>query len=1134
MLKFYLKVILIVCCSTAYAQETFILQKNKKIPVLKDSIYLEKNSINPSFFELKNAQNQILDTSYYHIDFQKSLLILKPKFQKSTDSIQVSYQKWPDFLTKKYAYFDDNRIVKNEYGDQLYKSKDDQLTPFKPLDGLNTSGSISRGLTIGNNQTSVVNSNLDLQIIGKIAQNISLKASIQDSNIPLKNDGYSQRLNEFDQIFIELQAPQWQVRAGDLFLENRQSTFLNFNKKLQGVSTQITTHSQDAKTNIYASAAVVRGQYAKSNFVGQEGNQGPYKLRGSNDELYVLVIAGSERVFVNGILLERGENKQYVIDYNAGEIRFTALYPINSEMRIAVEYQYTNQNFTRFVAYSGVQHEAKKWQLSSFIYSENDVKNQPLMQNLSADQVSYLVAAGDNPNLMVAPSAFLDTYSNNKILYKKVIQNNETIFEYSNNSTDELYQVKFLLVGNNQGHYRLGSANAIGKIYQYVAPIGGILQGNYEPIVKLVAPIKLQMATVFGKYNPNDKTNISFEVAVSQHDQNLFSNLDDANNIGLASKWHLKQRLISKKWQLDALANFDIIQQHFKPIERVLSIEFNRDWSLPTVGGEQQYWVLGLQATHPQKGLLQYQYENLAFGSSFSGNKHLFLAQMRHQKWHIFQQTSYLQSHSTEANTLFFKNDSKITYTIQQNRFGLTSKSENNQQRLWNTNTLSALSQRFNAFSGFVSRGDSTKVFVELGFQKRFNDSLQQGILKRVNQSTTYYIKSKLIQNQTQQLSFYLNHRTLAFENILQKKETAINSRILYNGTFLNQLIQNTFGYETQSGSVPQQEFTYIEVPPGQGVYAWNDYNQNGIQELQEFETAPFPDQAKYVRVFLPNQIFVKTHQNKLTENLIINPSVWQNKFGSQSIWTRFYNHTNLLAERKILQLSDHFDLNPFGNSNQALSINTHLRNALYYNRGKQQHAITYTFLKSNIKNWLSVGSVENQNQLHQLQYEHLIQKSWLAAFQVKSSIVEVSSENYTSRNYKIKSFDLMPSLRYLFSKTTNLDFIMAYQQKENVLLGSETLKQSHLGLVFSYMGQSKTSVSAETHFYNNQFQGNPISPVAFQMLEGLQAGQNSTWRLMVQKNITQYLNLSIQYQGRKSATSQTIHTGNIQLKAFF
>ena len=53
-------------------------------------------------------------------------------------------------------------------------------------------------------------------------------------------------------------------------------------------------------------------------------------------------------------------------------------------------------------------------------------------------------------------------------------------------------------------------------------------------------------------------------------------------------------------------------------------------------------------------------------------------------------------------------------------------------------------------------------------------------------------------------------------------------------------------------------------------------------------------------------------------------------------------------------------------------------------------------------------------------------------------------------------------------------------------------------------------------------------------MLESLQNGSNLTWRLLLQKNLTQYLDLNINYQGRKSENSETIHTGNVQLRAFF
>jgi hypothetical protein len=41
----------------------------------------------------------------------------------------------------------------------------------------------------------------------------------------------------------------------------------------------------------------------------------------------------------------------------------------------------------------------------------------------------------------------------------------------------------------------------------------------------------------------------------------------------------------------------------------------------------------------------------------------------------------------------------------------------------------------------------------------------------------------------------------------------------VYTDRFFNQLIQSTSVYETNSGTIPQQEFTYLKVAAGQGVY---------------------------------------------------------------------------------------------------------------------------------------------------------------------------------------------------------------------------------------------------------------------------------------------------------------------------
>lgn len=1136
MLKKGLLVFLLVFFSSVLAQDTETPYKKLKVLYTKDTITLEKTSINQSFFKITDNNGIVIDSSFYEINFQKGILLFKKEWPIH-DTLTVRYLKFPDYLTKTYSIYDDSKVVPNdaEKGMLYAILKDKNTNTFKPFDGLNTSGSISRGITVGNNQNAVVNSNLDLQITGKISDKVSLRASIQDSNIPLQEGGYSQKLDEFDQIFIELFSDQWRIRAGDLFLENRTSRFLNFNKKVQGISTHFTFGTPNKKTEVFAAAALVRGQYAKSNLVGQEGNQGPYKLRGNNGEAYVLVISGSERVYVNGILLERGENNQYTIDYNAGEILFTSLFPITSEMRISVEYQYSDRNYTRFVTYGGVTHERESWSIGGFIYSENDVKNQPLQQNLSVEQVEILKNSGDDSNAMNAPSAYVDSYSENKILYKKVIIGTVEAFQFSNNPEDELYNVRFSLVGNNQGNYILANNQAVGKIYEYVAPIDGIPQGNYEPIVRLIAPTKIQIATLQGKYNPSDKTNFDFEIGISNNDLNLYSPINDDDNKGFAGRLNVKQRLYSKKFTLDAFANLQWVNRDFKTIERLFTIEFDRDWNLSNALGNQSLLISGLNFTFPERGFAKYQLEKLDFSESFSGTRHLLNGFYKYKNWNFQNQSSSMKSDGSYAESQFIRSQTQAKYHFGKNWIGGSFRMENNEERIKSTRQLSLLSQQFHEYGAFIGRGDSTKVYVEFGMLQRKNDSLQNGWVQRVNQSNVYYLKSRLLKTDKSDLSLYVNYRNLKFEDTTRPNEPSLNSRLMYNDQFFNQLVQWTTTYETTSGTIAQQEFTYLEVEPGQGVFMWNDYNGNGIQELQEFELAPFPDLAKYVRVFLPNQVFVKTHQNKFSQSIVINPTQWQNEKGFKKTLSYFYNQTSYLIDRKIARNNDNFDLNPFSTTNEdLLGINNSFRNTLYYNRGKQDHSVTYTYLSGKSRNLLSVGFLENSNRSHQMQYQHLLQNYWLFSIAGKTIFSTSESENYPSRNFEIEGHQWQPKISYLFSKNTSLEVFYEYQKKENTIGELEMLSQSRMGLAFTYSGKKQFTMNGEFSLYENEFVGNSNSAVGFQMLEGLQPGKNQTWRLLLQKNLTQYLDVNLNYQGRKSETSSTIHTGSVQLRAYF
>lgn len=1131
-MKQLLVIFFLLFISGVSAQEMNNLYQSKKIATSTNTIVLDSVSLNNSYFEVLDLQGNSIPKENYFIDFERAVLKINTI---SSDSILINYLKYPDFLTKTYSIYDKKRLVSSEAGNQLFIIPEKKKNTYVPFDGLTTDGSITRGITVGNNQNMVTNSNLDLQITGKLSDKVNIRASIQDSNVPLQNGGYSQKIDEFDQIFMELFAKDWSIKAGDLFIENRKSKFLNFNKKVQGISTRFTFEKEHSKTEIEAAAALVRGQYAKSNFTGQEGNQGPYKLKGENNELYILIISGSEKVYVNGRLLTRGENNDYVIDYNSGEIRFTSLFPITADMRIAIEYQYTDRNYTRFLGYGGISHSNKKWNFGGYVYTETDIKNQPLQQNLNEEQVRILQEAGNDITKMMAPSAYEDTFSENKILYKKATLNNQEYFEFSNNPEDQLFMVTFSLVGNNQGNYVLANNVSVGKIYQYIEPLNGIPQGNYEPVTRLIAPTRTTLAAVMGKYHPGEKTLIDFEIGMSNNDQNLFSTLDDQNNKGWAANFNAKQRLLSKKVSIDAFANAQFIHQNFKTIERLYTIEFDRDWSLDTQLGNQSLLTFGLNTRLNDQSSFTYQIDKMEFSQSYHGLKNVFSGNYIKNHFSLTTNSSYLHAKSTAYATQFARSNTKAIYKKNDKWVGASIELEDYKIKDNLTNVYQSLSQKYFQTDVFVGKGDSAKMFIELGYKYRTNDSLQDGVLKRVTQSNAFYVKSQLFKTKKSDLNIYANYRILDYKYGNIPNENTLNSRVVYNDRFFNNLIQTGTIYENTSGSIAQQEFTYLEVEPGLGTHMWNDYNGNGIQELEEFEVAPFPDQAKYVRMFLPNQVYLKTHQNKFSQVLNINFNTWQNEDGFKKFASQFHNQTTYLIDRNVARDGKGVQWNPFDQSTEDLvAINANFRNNFYFNRGKQRYSSTYSFIQNRSKNALNFGSLENNLKTHQFQFTHLVQKLWLFNFITKTDHLTSISENYSSKNYKINSLSLNPKISYLFSTQASLDFFYEFKNKENQQEAFETLEQHRLGTSFIYNTTNKFSINGEFSFYQNKFEGNALSAVAYQMLEGLQPGKNLTWRLLFQRNLTKYLDANINYQGRTSETSKTIHTGSIQLRAFF
>src|SRR5690606_19590301 len=350
--------------------------------VASGTVQLNARVILPEKFQILDEAGNPVSELFYQSDYSTGKIIFDSSLVGR--KLFVNYYIHPD-LQQEFVYSKDTALIieptqQNKYfdlGDEFRETK-------KPFDGLNSRGSLVRGIRFGNNQSASVQSSLDLQLTGNLTDEIGVNAVISDNNVPIQADGYTQQLQEFDKVYVELFNKNSKVRAGHIDLVQENDFFGNFTQKVTGlqVGTEL-THNNDSITRIQVAGSVTRGEFASVKITGQNGNQGPYRLSGNNNELYIIIVSGSERVYLDGVLLTRGENHDYVINYNTGELTFTSNRLITDNSRITVEYLYANRSYSQFLMYGAVEHESEKFRIAGHFYSNGDSKNNPILDNLS-------------------------------------------------------------------------------------------------------------------------------------------------------------------------------------------------------------------------------------------------------------------------------------------------------------------------------------------------------------------------------------------------------------------------------------------------------------------------------------------------------------------------------------------------------------------------------------------------------------------------------------------------------------------------------------------------------------------------------------------------------------------------------
>ncbi|HEX7904316.1 MAG TPA: hypothetical protein VF487_10585 [Chitinophagaceae bacterium] len=1127
--------------------------RQKKIIVQADSTRLDSISIIPRSLVIAG-----IPETDYRLDFVKAILYWNKR--PLNDTIDITYRVFPYKLDPVAQRMNYDSVLNNfyvkpfEFNDQLTN----QQKGIFDFGTIKAEGSLGRQIGFGNSQDAVVNSTLNLQLSGMLRDSIEIQAAITDNNIPIQPDGNTQQLNEFDQVFLQFKKRNWQLNLGDIDIRQNQSYFLNFYKRLQGVSFQTNNRiGKNTNSKTLMSGSVAKGKFTRNiidntTVTNLEGNQGPYRLKGANNEFFFIILANTERVFLDGILLQRGEDQDYVINYNTAELSFTPKRMITKDSRIQVEFEYADRNFLNANLYLSQEFDFnQKVKLRVGVFNNSDAKNSQINQVLDVNQKQFLANLGDSIQNAYYSSAVLDTFAAGKILYEKIVIGTDSFYKYSVDPVVAKYNLSFIDVGIGKGNYIPDFNGANGKVYKYVAPVGTVKQGQYEPIIILVTPKNQQVVNLGIDYAISKTTLLKTEVAMSNYDVNTFSTIDNGDDRGFAAKFQLSNtsQLSSKnKLSLSTGLDYEMVQQKFKPLERLRTVEFSRDWGLSLTPQPATENIIRANAglKNNKNYSLNYQFINYHRSDNYNG----FQNSLRHAAaWNGWQLNNELVA--TNFNTATDKGSfirpvidmSKEFRRLNNWRLGFRYALEQNTARNKATDTLTPLAFSFDSYSVYLKSSEQHKNKYGITFFTRSDKYQQQKDFIRGDRSLNLNLQTELLANPKRQ--FYLNttFRKLKVYNTTvskQKEDETILGRAEYVMNEWKGLLTGNLLYEVGAGQEQRRDYAYLEVPSGTGQYAWIDYNSDGIQQLNEFELAAFPDQAKFIRVFTPTNDFLKANYITFNYSLNINPRSVLNHAdlkGMKKLLSKLNLITSLQISKKSVAKGD-FEFNPFKydvNDTALITLNTVLLNTLSFNRFSGKWGFDLSNLRNNGKSLLTYGYESRKLNDWLVKWRWNINRAFSFTVNGKKGLNALYTPQFNNRNYQLDIYTAEPS--FIFIRGTAFRIVTGYkfESKRNLpLYGGEKSNSHSMTLESKYNILQTSSVTGKFTYNNINYDFPANTTVSYIMLDGLLPGKNYLWSLTFSKRLLNNLELSFQYDGRKPGTARTVHVGRASVTALF
>ncbi|WP_345058326.1 hypothetical protein [Hymenobacter glaciei] len=1120
--------------------------------------------------------------------------------------------------------------------------------------GISKTGNLSRGLSFGNTQNVFVNSALNLQLEGQLAENIQLTAAISDQNVPFQPEGNTQQLQQFDKIYLTLINPIWNLTAGDVVLRNKPDYFLRYYKNIQGAAAeanfgppivglagygatqgvanatflngvagqvpgggiagpspatlnppaisqpQLTdpnrqvpgvapplplgdqaplagttvTSSGVRKGVVWRSSTAVAGGVAKGKFASLdvppiENVQGPYRLNGPNGEQFIIVLANSEKVYLDGRLQTRGFDADYTIDYNLAEVTFTPRHLITRNSRIKIDFEYSDLNYSRSLVAASHYQQLGRLSVHGNFYQEADNPNNAL--NLNLNDTTVLKKLRRAGNVAVAEVAGGDSvgYSRTQVLYRRDPTTGQFSRAVGADTLRGVYSVRFTDVGQG-GDYNLSTDPADqtsnGRVYRFV----GTGQGRYLPVRRIPTPLLKQLATVGISLQVDSSTTVFVDAARSRLDRNRFSPVSDqdgAFRVGyVVQDRRLPEALaagVLRGYRLRSTMDYEYTGKRFAPIDRYRDIEFDRNWSnvsntanvgAAAVAREDNIFNFSLGASRDVNNSVNYRLSRRFRPGEVNGVQHWLDAAQQVGNLQMRGSLFLLNSQAGRFNSNWARGEATGRYVGGRIVPGYAYRFDKNLVSSASTDTIRSANY-FDEHDMFIQSRDSARTQFRLDYTYRRDQTpnREQTQLQRRGTAQTWQgtLASRLGKNQdVRVLGTYRDLDSLG----LARNRTVLG-QLFYNVGLLQNQVRSELNYSIATGRELKRDYSFLAVPAGQGTHYYaGDLNKNGAQDKDEFFEAQTPDAQyrTYIKVYLPTNDYVTAYTNRLAYRLTTAaPRGWREAGGWRAVASRFATLTSITVDRRTTDPGVLKRLSPFSfdkEDDQLLAFNQLFRNTLYFNRSNPIFGAELTVQQTQQKTKLVQGFDLRNLSTQSLLLRRTLATTFTGRLTAARDIREATSNYLVTRNYRLLIYTVQPEISYQPTPSLRLTGTYAHTQKQNTLttlptLPTPTPAETHpgifddLGLEARLSQVSKRTVSAATHYTRVKFDADPAalnSVVAIEILNALRPGSNFTWNLNVEQRLSNGLNITLAYDGRKASNLNTVHTGRMQVAVLF